>query len=214
MPVNTTCELVMPGGKRTRWGAANTALRLEAGRPALPCSAKAPRTERFRGGIVLRMREPDDLETEEEHHESIIEQVFLTVPLARTKITSANVKPREMLLGYFVGPFCAFISNAIFGSYLNRYYSDVLGWTDTARFGVFSAMLPHHLGHLRDSGQSGGGTPHRQHPHAPGQGAAPICCCPRPWWPWPSPSSSSRRRRQPHDADGVDCGVPTTSTTR
>ena len=67
---------------------------------------------------------------------------FFDSPLARTKITSANVKPREMLLGYFVGPFCAFISNAIFGSYLNRYYSDVLGWTDTARFGVFSAMLP------------------------------------------------------------------------
>lgn len=63
-------------------------------------------------------------------------------PLFRTKITSANVKPKEMLLGYFIGPFCAFISNAIFGAYLNRYYSDVLGWTDTARFGVFSAMLP------------------------------------------------------------------------
>jgi len=63
-------------------------------------------------------------------------------PMFRTKITSANVKPKEMLLGYFAGPFCAFISNAIFGSYLNRYYSDVLGWTDTNRFGIFSALLP------------------------------------------------------------------------
>lgn len=63
-------------------------------------------------------------------------------PLFRTKITSANVKVQEMLLGYFIGPFCAFISNAIFGSYLNRYYSDVLGWTDTTRFGIFSAVLP------------------------------------------------------------------------
>lgn len=63
-------------------------------------------------------------------------------PLFKTRITSANVKPQEMLLGYFIGPFCAFISNAIFGSYLNRYYSDVLGWTDTSRFGVFSALLP------------------------------------------------------------------------
>ena len=26
--------------------------------------------------------------------------------------------------------------------YLNRYYSDVLGWTDTAKFGIFSAVLP------------------------------------------------------------------------
>lgn len=48
-------------------------------------------------------------------------------PVLKTRITSANVKPPEMLLGYFVGPFMAFISNAIFASYLNRYYSDILG---------------------------------------------------------------------------------------
>lgn len=63
-------------------------------------------------------------------------------PIFRTRITSANVKPPEMLLGYFLGPFCALISNATFGSYLNRYYSDILGWTDAARFGAFSALLP------------------------------------------------------------------------
>lgn len=67
---------------------------------------------------------------------------LFALPALRTRITSANVKTDEMALGYFAGPFCAFISNAIFGSYLNRYYSDVLGWTDTARFGVFSALLP------------------------------------------------------------------------
>ena len=67
---------------------------------------------------------------------------FFENPLMRTKITSANVKTREMLLGYLIGPFCAFISNAVFGSYLNRYYSDVIGWTDTGRFGRFSAFLP------------------------------------------------------------------------
>lgn len=67
---------------------------------------------------------------------------FFNNPLVRTRITSANVKPPEMLLGYFVGPFCSFISNAIFGSYLNRYYSDVLGWTNTAKFGMFSTILP------------------------------------------------------------------------
>lgn len=60
----------------------------------------------------------------------------------KTKITSANVQPKEMLLGYLLGPFCALISNAIFSAYLNRYYSDILGWTDTAKFGVFSALLP------------------------------------------------------------------------
>ncbi len=63
-------------------------------------------------------------------------------PMVKTKITSANVKTKEMLVGYFIGPFGAFISNAIFGAYLNRYYSDVLGWTDKQRFGVFSAVLP------------------------------------------------------------------------
>ena len=72
------------------------------------------------------------METEKRNIMSQSSSRFFDSPLARTKITSANVKPREMLLGYFVGPFCAFISNAIFGSYLNRYYSDVLGWTDTA----------------------------------------------------------------------------------
>ena len=67
---------------------------------------------------------------------------FFDKSFVHTKITSAEVKSKEMFLGYFIGPFCAFISNAIFGSYLNRYYSDVLGWTDTSRFGMFSALLP------------------------------------------------------------------------
>lgn len=48
---------------------------------------------------------------------------FFDNPLVKTKITSANVKPPEMILGYLLGPFCALISNATFGSYLNRYYS-------------------------------------------------------------------------------------------
>lgn len=67
---------------------------------------------------------------------------FFNRPIVRTRITTAKVRPPEMLLGYLVGPFCALISNAIFGSYLNRYYSDVLGWTDTSKFGAFSAILP------------------------------------------------------------------------
>lgn len=62
--------------------------------------------------------------------------------LPKTKIASDEVKMPELALGYFLGPFLAFISNAIFGSYLNRYYSDVLGWTDAERFGIFSAVLP------------------------------------------------------------------------
>lgn len=66
---------------------------------------------------------------------SIIEK-----PIFKTKITSANVKPREMLLGYFIGPFIALISNAIFGSYLNRYYTDVIGTTTWAP--TFAMLMP------------------------------------------------------------------------
>lgn len=67
---------------------------------------------------------------------------FFDNPLIRTKITSANVKPKEAIIGYYLGPLCAFISNAIFGAYLIKYYSDILGWTDTARFGSVSVLLP------------------------------------------------------------------------
>ena len=60
-------------------------------------------------------------------------------PVFRTKIKSSSVKAQEMLLGYFLAPFCSMISNAIFGSYLNRYYADIIGWT---AFGAFSTLLP------------------------------------------------------------------------
>lgn len=64
-------------------------------------------------------------------------------PFMRTHITADTVSLfPEAVLGYLIGPFLAFISNAIFGSYLNRYYSDVLGWTDSSRFGGFSGILP------------------------------------------------------------------------
>ncbi len=63
-------------------------------------------------------------------------------PLFKTKIKTAKVNKKEMIIGYFLAPFLALMSNAIFGSYLNRYFSDVIGWTDATRFGVFSALLP------------------------------------------------------------------------
>ncbi len=59
--------------------------------------------------------------------------------LPPTRIKSSSVKVKEMLFGYLAAPFCAMIANAIFGSYLNRYYVDVLGWT---KFGVFATLLP------------------------------------------------------------------------
>ena len=60
-------------------------------------------------------------------------------PSLKTRITSSNVKIQEMALGYFLAPLLAMLANSIFGAYLSRYYSDVLGWT---RFGAFSALLP------------------------------------------------------------------------
>ncbi len=62
-------------------------------------------------------------------------------PLFKTKITSANVKTKESILGYFIGPFLAFLTNAIFGAYLNRYYTDIIGITDSS-FGLFATILP------------------------------------------------------------------------
>lgn len=69
-----------------------------------------------------------------------MKQEFFERSLVKTKIISANVQPREMILGYFVGPFIALISNAIFGSYLNRYYTDVLGTTTWAP--TFAMLMP------------------------------------------------------------------------
>lgn len=67
---------------------------------------------------------------------------FFDNSLFKSNVKSANVKIKEMLLGYFVGPFLALISNAIFASYLNRYYADVFNWNSTPAYGAFSIILP------------------------------------------------------------------------
>lgn len=67
-------------------------------------------------------------------------QKLFAGPLVRTKIKSDQVKMAERLAGYFAGPFIALISNAIFGSYLNRYYTDVLGLTKWAP--AFAMLMP------------------------------------------------------------------------
>jgi GPH family glycoside/pentoside/hexuronide:cation symporter len=62
-------------------------------------------------------------------------------PLLRSKIHSANVKLfPETALGYLVGPLFALLSNAIFGGYLNRYYTDIMGLTSWAK--TFATLLP------------------------------------------------------------------------
>lgn len=67
-------------------------------------------------------------------------QKLFSSPLTKTRIRSDKVGMTERLAGYFIGPFIALISNAIFGSYLNRYYTDVLGLTRWA--GAFAMLMP------------------------------------------------------------------------
>lgn len=57
-------------------------------------------------------------------------------------IRSERVTLSELAIGYFLGPLFANVTHSVFGCYLNRYYSDIIGWTDTERFGALSAILP------------------------------------------------------------------------
>ncbi len=67
---------------------------------------------------------------------------FFNHALLDSRIRQKDITFSEKYLGYFAGPFLALISNAILASYLNRYYSDIVGWTDLSTFGTFSAVLP------------------------------------------------------------------------
>ncbi len=51
---------------------------------------------------------------------------FWSLPLTRSAIKGAEVRPPEMLLGYFIGPFGALLSSGIFTSILQNYFTDVL----------------------------------------------------------------------------------------
>ncbi len=66
-------------------------------------------------------------------------------PLLSTKIKSANVKPVELLLGYFIGPFGALLASGIFGSYLNKYLTNVLflgQYESSEGIKLFTTLLP------------------------------------------------------------------------
>lgn len=67
-------------------------------------------------------------------------QTFFSYPITRSRVRTLKVGMAERSIGYFAGPFAALISNAIFGSYLNRYYTDVLGVTTDAP--VFAMLMP------------------------------------------------------------------------
>ena len=51
---------------------------------------------------------------------------FWSSPLAASLIKSKDVRPPEMLFGYFIGPIGGLLSSGIFTSILNTYFTDVL----------------------------------------------------------------------------------------
>lgn len=61
--------------------------------------------------------------------------------LPKSKITGDAVSPKEKRLGYLVGPAGALLLNAVLGSYLNVYYTDVLNLTGVWG-GSFLALFP------------------------------------------------------------------------
>lgn len=66
---------------------------------------------------------------------------FLSKPVFQSRIKSDEVKASEKWLGYLLGPAGALLLNAVLGTYLNVYYTDVLNLT-TVWGGVFLTVFP------------------------------------------------------------------------
>ena len=65
---------------------------------------------------------------------------FLDNPIFNTKVKSANVKWKEMLFGYLIGPIGGLVTSQIFAVYLNTYWTDVLGLGEN--YSLFLSMFP------------------------------------------------------------------------
>lgn len=65
---------------------------------------------------------------------------FLNNPVFNTKIKSANVKFKEMIFGYLIGPIGGLVTSQIFAVYLNTYWTDVLGLGEN--YSVFLSVFP------------------------------------------------------------------------
>lgn len=66
---------------------------------------------------------------------------FIEKRVFNSRITSSDVKAKEKWLGYLLGPSGALLLNAVLGTYLNVYYTDVLKLT-TVWGGVFLTVFP------------------------------------------------------------------------
>lgn len=65
------------------------------------------------------------------------EKGIFSLPIFKTRITTANVTLKEMALGYLIGPFGVLILSASLAAFLNRFYTDCLGLS-----GAFLAIFP------------------------------------------------------------------------
>ena len=66
---------------------------------------------------------------------------MLEARIFNTKVKSQNVTGKEKWLGYLVGPCGALLFNAVMATYLNVYYTDVLG-LGTVWGGMFLVIFP------------------------------------------------------------------------
>lgn len=73
----------------------------------------------------------------------MIEKIITTVhnPVFTSRIKSADVSKKEKYLGYLLGPTGALLLNAVLATYLNVFYTDVLGLTSVWN-GVFLTVFP------------------------------------------------------------------------
>lgn len=71
----------------------------------------------------------------------MIQMNFIDRPSFRTRIICQEVTAKEKWLGYLLGPVGALLFNAVLGTYLNVYYTDVLGLTGVWG-GAFLVVFP------------------------------------------------------------------------
>ena len=66
---------------------------------------------------------------------------FLSNPIFHSRLRSENVGNKEKWLGYLLGPCGALLFNAVMATYLNVFYTDVLG-LGTVWGGLFLVFFP------------------------------------------------------------------------
>ncbi len=73
-----------------------------------------------------------------------VKKSIFNTSFANSKIKSVNVSFKEMLFGYFIGPFGALLASGIFTSFINYYFTNVVfaGETNNPLVSTFLSVLP------------------------------------------------------------------------